>query len=188
MGYVVNKEMETLLASFEFEEYGHNRLVSFTCTEENFELRFLVAILQGSRQEQHWKITATGILDSLLHLGDSEITFSDDHPILHRYTQPSARLSIRGTPEDPLKLLAALPNVRHVYGLHSINLDVLIAGYGIVAEGPLPWVEKVDELLKQHQVATTLLVGTRQSRKKPLALLMSRGFVVAEKMTAEKLP
>jgi hypothetical protein len=147
MGYVVNKELESLLASFEFEEYGHERLVGFEGSAERLDLQVLVSILHGGRQEQLWRITATDVHDSLLHLGDAGIRFDDEHPILHRYSEPGARLSIRGVPNDPIKLLADLPSVLPQYGPHNLCLDVLAAGYGIVANGPLPWVRRVEELL-----------------------------------------
>ena len=66
-------------------------------------------------------------------------------------------------------------------------IDVLLAGYGIVASGPTVILDTYIEVLAAHGVACHINTGSEEQIPQAVGLLMDRGFVVSQFMWAEQI-
>jgi hypothetical protein len=65
---------------------------------------------------------------------------------------------------------------------------VLLAGYGIFAEGPTSILNGYVEVLEKHGIGCHLSDATHTERRSHvIALLMSKGYVISEYMTADQI-
>jgi len=69
----------------------------------------------------------------------------------------------------------------------SRSIDVLLAGYGIFAEGPRVALRQYAEILSSHGAECNLLEGPPTPKPQAIGLLMCQGFVVSEYLWAERI-
>lgn len=207
MGYIVNERLEAILDSDEYDSVGETYLSHVRQDSTGLKLIFDIRSSIDSIEDSTWLVKADNVYCSSIwstvysrnpatfRAVDTGLEFTNDHPVIHRYTRPSSNLSVRGRPDNVGQLLLELAKV-HVR-LHSPYMenpfaspqaiDVLLAGYGIVASGPTVILDTYIEVLAAHGVACHINTGSEEQIPQAVGLLMDRGFVVSQFMWAEQI-
>ncbi|MGI8923135.1 MAG: hypothetical protein ACR2HJ_03685 [Fimbriimonadales bacterium] len=211
MGTFFDAELERILEESDQEDLLI-RLVAFRKDSEDLKLLFDVKQLAESVLDTSWLITASGVCDFRLVPGqvdgrgvydgrrvpgESEyLEVSDDNPLLWYYTARTGCLSIRGKVESPFDVLkdlarehnTALGSYRESVTNDARCLDVLAAGYGILADGPLPLLSIYESVLVRNGIECTILESeVLPVFEKKLALLIYNGYVIADWFESEKI-
>jgi hypothetical protein len=207
VGHLINEELETLLESVDYEEFGEAYLSHSRQDSTVLKLVFDIKSGTDAIEDSTWAIRADHVyayniwnevkaISSLaFRYADTALEFSSDHPIIDACAQPNARLSIRGKAANLGQLLLEIARMHeYQFSPYLDNLvaspqaiDVLMAGYGIVGSGPESVLNQYTEILKAHGVQCRLISSNSEKKAPAVALLMERGFVVSQFMWAEQL-
>jgi hypothetical protein len=211
MGYVIEDELHKILDSVEYEEFGEAYLSHIRQDSSGLRLVFDIQSGTDATGDSTWLIRVENVYISNLWIPDPNyvftnhprtfravetgLEFTNDHPVVLAYTQPRASLSITGKADNVGHLLLELASAHErLFSPYIDNLlanpravDVLLAGYGILAFGPEVVLTPYIEILTAHGVACRLNTSTLQPEPRAVALLMNRGFVVSEYMWAERI-
>ena len=211
MGYIVNEELEAILGSGEYEDVGEAYLSHIR--QDSTGLRLVFDIKSGSAAigDSTWLINTENVYIASLWIPDPNfvfehhprtfraietgLEFTDEHPVVLAYTQPVVSLSIRGRADDVGRMLLELARVHEQLCAPYVDnliadpraVDVILAGYGIVASGPELVLISYMEILTAHGVDCRLNASPVQPKPQAVGLLMARGFVVSQYMWAERI-
>jgi hypothetical protein len=138
---------------------------------------------------------AQGLDPKVFRPAETGLSFTNDDPLIRFHTHRHANLSIRGKANNVGQLLLDLARVHeNLYAPYIKNLtataqaiDVLLAGYGILASAPPDILGTYAEVLETNQVESHFKAELDKPGPQAIALLMDRGFVVSQYMWAEQV-
>lgn len=190
--------LDRLLAIYrtlEYEEHGRTELLRFRVDGKGCRVELRVRTGGDTEAPQHWAVGCRKRLDFAFfgtERGSGEYLrlHAPPHPLLAPYTEPHAQLSFNGVPADAAATAERLRAChREIAGEYGATVpspgrggrlpDFLAVGYGVVAEGPVSWMRRYEQVLRGDGLRTSLL---DQRRTEPVpdarALVLGRSFVV----------
>jgi len=169
----VLEELLNITRQVDFEDYGSLQLTGVESNEEGLTLSLHVVADEYPDIHPNWKVACRLVKEHSLSLGyHYELQLSDDHVLLLPHMAARTSTSFYGKVEDPLAVVGALcERHRKIAGdwipFHrflnvDINLTELIAGgFGMLAEGPEPFILAYEDVLRQHGFSTSHLDPTK---------------------------
>lgn len=163
-------ELETVLASLEFEENGAVLVASAHWFQDrSCRLLLNVQIGDDAERRQAWLVRCADTRAARV-IGDwaAGVTLAADHPLLLPYTQPQAELAFRGHPTDPRAVVGELWEAHCAvtdtwypfewFFNRGLPLaELLGTGGGVLAEGPRPVLDRYGAALASHGIEWSVL-------------------------------
>lgn len=147
--------------SLNYEEYGSMQIIGMDLSQDAINVFLDVWPGEESHQssKQTWQVVCSDPREHRLSLGTcSNLSLNQEHVLLWPYTAPKTSTSFHGLAKDPLAVVGALYQ-RHVELVKSwfpfqrfFNMnpvELISAGYGMLAEGPLPLLEGYTQVLNE---------------------------------------
>lgn len=201
---------ENLLSELQGEhDYGVLLMSQMDAVPET--LQFVMATTQydetaqGLRDRTRYVIRAIGVHEHRISLGMFRtLRFVDDHPLLYEHNTVPVGVFFKGKPQNANELLLDLMQAySSTFGVwrtfpQYLNigqplLDLLDRGGGLLGEVPQPLAERLEKVLRHHQLETKLIaaekigMGEDGHGIKQSALLMDDSFVVASSFAVDTL-
>lgn len=196
------------LSTHEFEEYGWLALRAATWTANDLTLDLIVR--QQDRADEPWRLHCRDVRRSrIVNHGAERLSIETQHPVLLPHTENVAELYFSNRPPDPDTTVAQLVEAHRTFVgewfdcFYFFNLlpgrplrGLLDGGFGKLAEGPQPLIERYAEVLRRAGVAVssppsrapTWWDGGRwvDEVKPCFAVIFGDSYVVSAYVTAEK--
>jgi hypothetical protein len=173
--YALNKELEAILASLEFEENGGIHITGTDWYSDDLKVEFAIKTgVEG--QNQLWEVQISGVRDELIK---SDITdkmeLLDEHPLLWTYNQWQTSLYFGNPTTKPYELFANIYDVHIKETANSIPFNKFInthlpiielckSSAGLFASGPLKLMEAYKKELEAHGMNPTIVGGHNPKR------------------------
>jgi hypothetical protein len=197
------------ISTLEFEEFGHFAITAATWADNNVTLHLTVH--QQEQEDQPWRLKCGVVRRSRIvnDQGIDALWIKTEHPLLLPHSEAVVELYFSSRPSDPDAAVGRLIEAHNaVVGawfdcLHFFNLGpqrslraMLNGGFGKLAAGPQPLIDRYAEALRNSGVA----VSSPPSRPpvwwngakwveevKPLfAVVLGASYVVSPAVTAER--
>ena len=197
------------ISTLEVEESGHLGITAATWAGNNVTLHLTVR--QQDRADQEWRLHCGDVRRSRIvnDQGIDALWVKSQHPLLLPHTEAVVELYFSSRPSDPDAAVGRLVEAhRTVVGgwfdcLYFFNLGprqslraMLDVGFGMLAEGPRPLIEKYGEVLRDCAVDVSSPPsrppvwwdGARWVEEvKPLfAVILGASYVVSPAVMAER--
>ncbi len=190
----------------EFEDYGSLQLTGVKFNEEGLTLSLHITADEYTEAHPRWEVVARSAKEHSLSLGyHEEILLSEDHALLWPHVAARTSTSFHGKTDNPFAVVGALCERHrelagnwipfHRFLNSDINLIELIAGgFGMLAEGPEPFILAYEEVMRQHGFSTAHLDPSKPvylggnellGAKAPVSvLLLDDSYIIAEHFDA----
>jgi hypothetical protein len=197
------------LSSLDFEEFGSIELAAATWAGNDLALG--VVVHQPDHADERWRLNCPAVRRSRImnNQGTDSLRIETAHPVLMPHTQPRVEVYFSSRPSKPDALIGQLVEAHRELlvgwfdSLYFFNLGphhslhaLLDGGFGKLADGPEPLMEKYAQVLRRAGVKVSS-PGSRPpvwwdgerwiQESTPLyALILGESYVVSETVTAER--
>jgi hypothetical protein len=171
----LNKELEDIFSTFEFEEDGGIHITGTDWFADDLKVEFAVKTgIEG--QNQLWEIQIGGVRDELIKSDiTNKLELFEEHPLLWAYNQRQTNLYFGRPTTRPYELFA------NIYLIHAREtnskipfakyfnrqlsmIDLCKSSSGLFVSGPIKLLEAYMEELKNHDMNPTIVGGHNPKR------------------------
>ncbi|GAB4314542.1 MAG: hypothetical protein Kow00117_06780 [Phototrophicales bacterium] len=171
-------------------------------------LQFIIATTEfdetvnGLRDKHRYIVRCIGVQEHQIMLGmfkHISLHQKEEHPLLYQYNTTPVGLFFRGNPTNVNELIldvfqgyaSTFGQWRHIPDYLNVSkplVDVFSSGGDLVGEMPKPLADRLDKILKHHQLETKIIEGERHKEMPYMkALLLDESYVVAIDFSVDKL-
>jgi len=193
--------------SVDFEDYGTFEVTKLEGDARNCSIGCSIKIDDDPGFHEKWVLSCVGVRKSEPSLGHIDnVDVKDTHVLLAEYREPKVRLGFRGTVPDPYSVVGALYKAHQdladdwiplsAFLMNREIVDLVRGGFGILAEGPAPFIGTYERVLGMFGFATSTTGQTvpkewnesgYEEYPNLRVLLMGQSFVVAEQFIVKKV-
>jgi hypothetical protein len=188
---------ETLLdiIDTDFEDYGSLELTEAKIDGTRLTLAFRVTADDYPEFHPNWNVICRAVQEHSLSLGfHYECEYSPNHALLVPYRAPQTSTSFYGKVENASSVVGALVK-RHKtiagdwipferFLNKEVDVTELIAGgFGMLAEGPEPFILAYEDTLRQHGFSTSHVEPSQPAHPngdEMSVLILDHAYVIAE--------
>lgn len=188
------------------EGYGVFLMAQMDSTPDT--LQFIIATTEfdetvnGLRDKHRYIVRCIGVQEHHISLGifkHMSIKQKEEHPLLYQYNAPPVGLFFRGTPTDTNELVldifqgyaSTFGQWRQIPEYMNVSkplVDIFSGGGDLVGEMPKPLADRLDKVIKHHQLETKMIEGERHKEMPYMkALLMDESYIVAIDFSVDEL-
>ncbi|MBI1769216.1 MAG: hypothetical protein HYR67_12670 [Bacteroidetes bacterium] len=171
----LNKELEDIFSSIEFEEDGGIHITGADWFSDDLKLEF--AIKTGvEEQNQLWEAQIKGVREEMIKAEMSEkLELLEEHPLLWAYNQRQTNLYFSKPTSRSYELFANIYTIhnretrnwiplRKYINTHLSVLDLCKSTSGLFASGPIKLMEQYKKELEAHDMNPTIVGGHSPKR------------------------
>lgn len=171
-------------------------------------LQFIIATTEfdesvnGLRDKRRYIVRCIGVQEHHLTLGifkHMSLHQKEEHPLLYQYNSQPMGLFFRGNATNANELVldvfqgyaSTFGQWRHIPDYLNVSkplVDIFSGGGDLVGEMPKPLAERLDKVLKHHQLETRIIEGERHKEMPYMkALLLDESYIVAIDFSVDEL-